>query len=373
MKTQQTIILAGALLLLFSFQSVLAEKKTESYQGAFQGDTCSVTINWANYSGQGAVDGKIITQSGIILPFFGSNPRSGYMEIEIQGRQHQLNKKKSGNNISWNGQSLSFSRSPSGGAMSPPVRKPAPAGGFRKDYIGTWRGEEITAHLNFVPESDPDVLYTADGGIIKNGVAYSISAWQPRPDYIELGIDTDSENHKLSKEANSGRTSWVGRWVSLTEKGAGGGISGTRPPVPSGLPKPPTYKPLPKPPTTHIPPGYQKPPTTYQPPTPPIGQPAPNPTAAANAKWVIACEAQSSKSEAESNAKKWKNRGFKAGVVWIPDYSSLSGVNMWLTHVGPYDYRTGKSQAEVELKKVRQFYSDAYGIKLDQSGQRETF
>lgn len=361
MKTRSSAILTGAVLLLLSVQPIAAEQKTETYEGFFQGSPCSVTINWANYSGQDAVDGKIITNGGVILTFFGSNPRSGYMEIEIQGRQHQLNKTKSGNSVSWSGQNLSFSRSTGGAVMPRPANNPSPARGFRKDYVGSWRGDAVTAYLNFVPDSDPDVLYTADGGIIKNGVAYSISAWQPRADYIELEIDTDGENHKLSKEVHSGRNSWVGRWVSLTENAAAAGIGGIRPPAAPSLPKPPTLPTLPATPT------MPNPPTTVSP------MPVPAPPAVGNAIWVIACEAQSSKASAEADAAAWRNRGFQSGVLWIPDYSSLSGANLWLTHVGRYDYRTGKAQGMADLKRVRQFYPDAYGIKVDQSGRRETF
>jgi len=344
-------------------QSIVAEQKTETYSGFFQGSPCTVTINWANYSGQDAVDGKIVTNSGVILTFFGSNPRSGYMEIEIQGRQHQLNKTKSGNNISWGGQNLSFSRSNSGAPVAPPVR-PTSGAGFKKDYIGLWRGDSVTASLNFVPDSDPDVLYTATGMMIKNGIAYSISVWQPRPDYIELEIDTDAENHKLSKEMSGGQISWVGRWVSLTEKGAmGGGLSST--PLPS-LPTPPSVPAMPKLPSV---PTMPSSPTHVSP--MPISPP--NPPAAGNAVWVIACESTESKSVAETAAAKWRNRGFQAAVIWIPDYSSLSGAKMWLTHVGSYNFPTGKAEGVAELNKVRQFYPEAYGIKLDQSGRRETF
>tara|TARA_R110000850_G_scaffold109649_14_gene222722 strand:+ start:297 stop:1376 length:1080 start_codon:yes stop_codon:yes gene_type:complete len=359
MSLKHCATLAGAFLLLLNLQSVLAEQKTETYQGFFQGESCKVTINWADYSGQGQIDGRIITTSGIILPFFGSNPRTGFLEIEIQGKQHQLNKARNGNSVSWTGQNLSFSLANQGGAIPPPpVNNPGQNQGFRKDYIGTWKGENFTAYLNFVPDSDPDVLYMADGGLMMGGIAYPLSAWQPRADYFELSIETDPENHKMSKEVNSGRTSWVGRWVSMTENSAGGGVAGTIP----GLPNPPTGRPQTIPPT-HVSPM----------PIPPRQQPAPNPPAAGNAVWVIACEAQASQSGAEADAAEWKNRGFQADILWIPDYSSLSGAQMWLTYVGIYDYQTGKTQGISDLNQVRRHYPDAFGIKLDQSGRRETF
>lgn len=354
------ILLAVVCLHFLFLPDTVAEQKTEVYDGFFQGEACEVTINWANYSGQGNVDGRIQTQPGIILPFYGNNPRKGYMEIDVQGVTHYLNKTNQGGKVSWSGASLSFSRGNAGNnpgmVVPPPVQ-----GNVTKAYVGTWRGAGITANLNFTPDhSDTEILFQITGLVVKSGIAYSLSGYQPRADYLELSIDTDPENHKMSREVHGSAVSWVGRWVSLTERSPAGN------PVHTGIP------PIPVPPLGGP---ISNPPTGTSPmPIPPLNPPVSNPpAAAAGAVWVIACEAQAGKAGAEAAAAKWRQRGFDSGVVWIPDYSSLSGAKMYLTYVGWYDYRNGKSQGIADLPRVRQFYPKAYGIKLDQSGRRETF
>tara|TARA_R110000850_G_scaffold257366_2_gene383579 strand:- start:1304 stop:1687 length:384 start_codon:yes stop_codon:yes gene_type:complete len=87
--------------------------------------------------------------------------------------------------------------------------------------------------------------------------------------------------------------------------------------------------------------------------------------------WVIACEAEGKKSDATAAAQRWKNRGFDADVLWIPDYSSLSGANLYLVYVGPFDYLE-EAKVKKQVKKVRAHYKDSYAIKVDQSGKRRT-
>ena len=89
-------------------------------------------------------------------------------------------------------------------------------------------------------------------------------------------------------------------------------------------------------------------------------------------KWVIACEAEATEKAANAAADQWRTRGFSSGTFWIPDYSSLSGAKLWLVFVGWYD-GSQKDEARVTLKEVKRFYPKAYGIKVDNSGRRETF
>lgn len=90
-----------------------------------------------------------------------------------------------------------------------------------------------------------------------------------------------------------------------------------------------------------------------------------------SSQWVIACEAEESERLARQKANRWQSRGFSAGVLWIPDYSSLSGAKLWLTYVGPWDY-SDKSAVKSTLSRVTPYFRNAYGIKIDQSGKRET-
>lgn len=94
-------------------------------------------------------------------------------------------------------------------------------------------------------------------------------------------------------------------------------------------------------------------------------------TASPQPQWVIACEALASKADAERAAAQWRSRGFKADILWIPDYSSLSGAELWLVYVGPWDYGD-KGSVRSSLPVVQRLFPDAYAIKLDQSGSRET-
>lgn len=90
--------------------------------------------------------------------------------------------------------------------------------------------------------------------------------------------------------------------------------------------------------------------------------------------WVIACEAPTSKEAAMAAAKKWKSKGLDADALWIPDYKSLSGAQRWLTYVGPWSMDTPKDEIRAVLRnKVLPFKSDAYVIRVDQNGKRETF
>ena len=89
-------------------------------------------------------------------------------------------------------------------------------------------------------------------------------------------------------------------------------------------------------------------------------------------KWVIACEAEAAEKTANAAADQWRTRGFSSGTLWIPDYSSLSGAKLWLVFVGWYD-GSQKEEARAMLKEVKRFYPKAYGIKVDNSGRRETF
>lgn len=111
-------------------------------------------------------------------------------------------------------------------------------------------------------------------------------------------------------------------------------------------------------------------------PTPSTGPPSSSDPAArpvaprGDTQWVIACEAENNEAGAKRAAGRWAARGFPSGILWIPAYTSLSGAKLWLVYVGPFEDRTsGKDM----LPRVRKFYQGAYGIKVDQSGRRETF
>jgi CHAT domain-containing protein len=116
-----------------------------------------------------------------------------------------------------------------------------------------------------------------------------------------------------------------------------------------------------------------EPPSGTAPPVTTIAPPAPMPSVATGSKWIIACQAEQEKPTAEAHARRWRDRGLSADVLWIPDYASLSGAKLWLTYVGPFDYPGGRAEAQRTLSEsVAPLYSDAFGVRLDQGTRRET-
>lgn len=89
-------------------------------------------------------------------------------------------------------------------------------------------------------------------------------------------------------------------------------------------------------------------------------------------RWVIAAEAVDSRTAAQRASDQWKSRGFNSDILWIPDYLSLSGAKLWLAYIGPWNYED-RSTVRAVLSRVKRQYPEAYAIKLDQSGKRETF
>ncbi len=339
MKSLTTCLLAALFVFLSIGSDSFAGTTTKRYAaGIYNGQECSVDVNWHNWSGLGPVDGHINLRDGTTIPFSGNNSRKGVLEIEAAGEGMTLVKEGSGSSASWISGTLAFSEGGGGTRPSTGSRPPVEKSPGTKSYAGNWRGRDCTARITWKPGDDADTLWRGEGTLIVEGdMALSITGWQPRADYIEFGIDPDpsSEVYKATKERRGGRTTWAGRFLTLTEtSGAGGSSSrpGNRPPPPRS-----------------------------------------NPSADSDAVWVIACEANSSRQAAEDAAAEWTNRGFLSGSVWIPDYSSLSGAKMHLTYVGWYDYNSEKDEARAELGRVKRYYPKAYGIKLDHSGRREQF
>jgi len=396
--------IAATLVLVMMSPMLRAEQKTENYTGTFFGNPCQVTVNWANFSGQGAVDGRIVDGAGVTFPFRGINPRSGYLELSIEGQTYQLQKQNAGDQISWNSPNLSFSRTstapgnpgatPTGTSSNPP----AAGGGATRRYTGLYRGKPFTATLTW---ERPDGSGSAQGTMIIEGdMAATFKGTETRPGFLEVEVSADNSiNHKLSKGQQGMSTEWKGEYLTLNEVSSaplGGYNPPTSPVAPYTPPKPPVFTPpaattpaMPAPPS-FVPPKMPTPPT-FNPTgtTPPPTMPAPptfNPTgttlpatpgtppvpAAGGTKWVIACEAEGSARTANAAVDRWRARGFSASSLWIPDYSSLSGAKLWLVHVGSFDY-SQKAEAQRMLIEVKKHYKDAYGIKIDNSGKRETF
>lgn len=82
--------------------------------------------------------------------------------------------------------------------------------------------------------------------------------------------------------------------------------------------------------------------------------------------WVICLEAPMNRADAVKYAHVWsEQRHFQSGVLWIPDYSSLSGAQRWLVFLGPFD---SKESANFTLSHAKKYMPNAYVKQL--SGPR---
>ncbi len=85
---------------------------------------------------------------------------------------------------------------------------------------------------------------------------------------------------------------------------------------------------------------------------------------------VFCLSAEKSKSKAEKVAEKYRKKGLKdAGILWIPDYASLSEAEMYLVHGGTHPF-ADVAGAKARLKKIQRYRKKAYALKLDTSGPR---
>ena len=88
--------------------------------------------------------------------------------------------------------------------------------------------------------------------------------------------------------------------------------------------------------------------------------------------WVFCLEAQAPKSKAQDRAEYYRRKGVTgAGVLWIPDYASLSEARMYLVHGGTHAY-SDRSGAKAKLKKLKRIRKKAYALKLSKTGPRQS-
>ncbi|MBM4367443.1 MAG: protein kinase [Deltaproteobacteria bacterium] len=86
--------------------------------------------------------------------------------------------------------------------------------------------------------------------------------------------------------------------------------------------------------------------------------------------WIICIGAFNTRSEAQAQASKFAREGIPdTGVLWIPDYGSLSGAKMWLAYSGPIPQADVRG-ARARLSQVQRIMRDAYGLLLDKGPPR---
>ncbi len=318
--------------------TAVAEQRTETYEGSWNGSPCSITIDWTNYSGLGAISGQIqITGQTKVYKFTGNNPKSGHLHISIPGDPvYNFDKSTSGSTVKWTSGGIWFSRKSGGGLPGSglPGSGSGLPGSRKKDpkttvYNGTWGSTGISVTINWDDYSGQGPV---SGSIDYKGAKYPFTGDNHSKGKMKITIPTVGD-YNMTKTGTGSKAVWSGKYGTtlLTF-----GRSFTSPPG-SGLP------------------GGSG-----------VGTPG------VVGLWIIACEADRDQKSAERDAATWRTKGFSgAGVLHKSHYTSLKkgDQNYWIT----YPASGTKSEMQTILPQVKAIHSSAYGIKVDQSGNREEF
>ncbi len=90
---------------------------------------------------------------------------------------------------------------------------------------------------------------------------------------------------------------------------------------------------------------------------------------ASEAVYVCCYGAFSGEEEAESVATRLRNDGYDAYKLWIPEFNSLSGAQMYLVHIGRY---ANRSECQEKLSQLRSELSpDMYGARVANDGESD--
>lgn len=217
--------------LLASGPFVFAAGTTKTYAGTYNGVACTVQMNWHNWSGLGAIDGRIKLANGTTIPFAGSNNQPGVLEFNANGNSFRLVRKGASRKASWVGAKLSFTE---GAAATPtpspsptPTDTPAPSAEnsestmVEQAYTGSWKGKAFTAQMRWAPGDTPDVIRRGRGTVtLEDGTHIFVEGWQPGADSTEFrfGPDETGETYKTTKATSDGKVTWESSALTLTEK-----------------------------------------------------------------------------------------------------------------------------------------------------------
>ena len=61
------------------------------------------------------------------------------------------------------------------------------------------------------------------------------------------------------------------------------------------------------------------------------------------------------------------NEGYPANFLWIPDFNSLSGAELYGIYIGPY---YDENQFAIEVEKYREISPGAYGLLVSDKNER---
>ena len=83
--------------------------------------------------------------------------------------------------------------------------------------------------------------------------------------------------------------------------------------------------------------------------------------------YVINVVAVKSKSKAESEVRKLEKEGYEAGYLWIPDYMSLSGAELYSVYIGPF---FTQRECELAVENYRKKKPKAYATLVSHENKR---
>ena len=86
--------------------------------------------------------------------------------------------------------------------------------------------------------------------------------------------------------------------------------------------------------------------------------------------YMIAVYAEKEEHRIKQKTKELRDKGFDAKYLWIPDYKSLSGAQMFSAYIGPF---STQEACKNQLSKVKMIFPEAYGLLASKtSTQRKT-
>ena len=83
--------------------------------------------------------------------------------------------------------------------------------------------------------------------------------------------------------------------------------------------------------------------------------------------WIISITGSPDVKIAEREVEKLKGKGHKAGYLWVPDYESLSGKQVYVVYIGPFDDR---DECVKYFGKCKKDYKDCYAVKVSHDKTR---
>jgi len=83
--------------------------------------------------------------------------------------------------------------------------------------------------------------------------------------------------------------------------------------------------------------------------------------------YIINVAAANTEQQARNKMRELNNEGYNAGYLWIPDYASLSGAQLYCVYIGPFQTQY---ECEVATEEYRAINPKAYGLYASQQKKR---